>query len=57
MTVQELHGIVNEFKEDFKQFKKNDFHHLKCKVDWIFYSIITLLLGTIGSLVLLIIKK
>ena len=50
MTVKELY-------EMFENFKNNDFHHLKCKVDWIFYSIITLLLGTIASLVMLIIKK
>ena len=50
MTVKELHEI-------FKEFKTNDFQHLKTRVDWIFYTIIVLLGGTITSLVLLILKK
>ena len=33
MTVTELYELVKEFKKDFKDFKKNDFYHLECKVD------------------------
>ena len=33
MTVRELYDIVKEFKEDFGEFKKNDFCHLESKVD------------------------
>ncbi len=33
MTVKELFEYVKEFKEEFKEFKKNDFHGLEKKVD------------------------
>jgi len=38
------------------KFIENDFRHLRRKVDWIFYTLITLLLGIISGLVLLIIR-
>ena len=50
MNAKDVYDILCKFIE-------NDFMHLKRRVDWIFYSIITLLLGTIGSLLLLILKK
>lgn len=33
MTVKELFEYVKEFKEEFKEFKSNDFHDLEKKVD------------------------
>ena len=33
MTVKELFEYVKEFKEEFKDFKSNDFHSLEEKVD------------------------
>lgn len=49
MKIQELYDI-------FQHFVDNDFAHLRTKVDWLFYSIILMLLGIIGNLVLLIVK-
>jgi hypothetical protein len=33
MTVKELFEYVKEFKDEFKEFKSNDFTHLEEKVD------------------------
>jgi len=33
MTVKELFEYVKEFKEEFKEFKSNDFHELEVKVE------------------------
>ena len=48
---------IKDLEKRLDNFITNEFAHLRTKVDWIFYSIITLLLGTIASLVILIIKK
>ena len=45
MTTQELYEL-------FKEFKENDFRHLQKKVDWIFYLLITGLVGLVFDLVL-----
>jgi len=49
MTVKELHELLQHFID-------NDFKHLRSKVDWLFYSIILMLLGIITNLILVIIK-
>ena len=33
MDINGLHQIVNNLRDDFKDFKKNDFAHLSEKVD------------------------
>lgn len=33
MDINGLHEIVNNLRDDFKDFKKNDFTHLEEKVD------------------------
>jgi len=50
VTAKDVYDILCKFIE-------NEFHHVERKVDWIFYILITSLLATIGSLLLLIVKK
>jgi hypothetical protein len=50
MTVKELYEL-------FDKFKTNDFHHLKCKVDWLFYTLIGGLITIITGLIILIVSK
>ena len=53
MTSKELYELIQELKDDFKDFKKNDFTHLKRKVDWAF----ALLLGALVTLLVNIVAK
>jgi len=45
MTTKELYDL-------FKNFRDNDFCHLQKKVDWIFYLLITTLVGLVVDLLL-----
>ena len=63
MDINGLHQLIGYLREDFKIFKKNDFKHLRDKVDaqgrttvWLFITLIGGLLSIIGGLVLLIIR-
>ena len=51
MTVKELFEYVKEFKEEFKEFKSNDFHELEVKVDKI-GSRVAWIVGIISALTL-----
>lgn len=52
MTVQELYELLKEFKNEFYEFKHNEFVHLKSKVDWLLYSVISMLIALIVNLIL-----
>lgn len=43
---------VKELKDIFDDFKKNDFGHLRRKVDWLFYFAIATLTGLVVNLCL-----
>jgi len=49
MTAKDVYELLQQFIE-------NDFKHLRSKVDWLFYSIILMLLGIITNLILVIVK-
>jgi len=55
MTIKELLEYtkeeLKEIREEFLFFQVNDFHHLKKKVDWIFYFMLFVAASTIGTLV------
>lgn len=57
MDINGLHQLIGYLREDFKLFKKNDFGHLRDKVDKLFWVVITGLLATLGGLVLLIVRQ
>lgn len=48
---------ADEVYEILCKFIENDFAHLRKKVDWVFYTIITLLLGTIANLIIMLVKR
>lgn len=56
MTITELYGIVKEYKEDFDDFKNNEFYHLSKRVDKLLYALIAVFGGIIATLVAVIIK-
>ena len=51
MTVKELFEYVKEFKEEFKEFKSNDFHELEVKVEKISTKV-AWIVGIISALTL-----
>ena len=53
MKAEEVFEILND---KLDHFISNDFAHVRRKVDWIFYTLITLLLGIISGLVLLVLR-
>jgi len=50
MTIRELHELMQEFKAEFRDFKNNDFQHLKVKIDWLFAIGIASLLTLVANL-------
>ena len=51
MDINGLHQIVNNLRDDFKEFKKNDFHGLEAKVDKL-GSKVAWIVGIISALTL-----
>jgi len=49
MDLGGLHQLINYLREDFKDFKKNDFAHLEDKVDKLVVKI-ALIVGAISAL-------
>ena len=49
MDINGLHQLINYLREDFKDFKKNDFTHLSEKVDKLVVKI-ALIVGAISAL-------
>ena len=58
MDINGLHQIVNNLRDDFKDFKKNDFTHLSEKVDKLSTKIAWMLGGftVLNGLVWVLIK-
>lgn len=54
MTIKEL---VEEMREDFSRFYKNEFLHLRKKVDWIFIFMLTAAVTAISTLVIIIFNR
>jgi len=52
MDINGLHQIVNNLRDDFKDFKKNDFTHLSEKVDKLGIKV-GWIVGTISALTLI----
>lgn len=53
MDINGLHQLINYLREDFKDFKKNDFAHLEEKVDKLVVKI-CLIVGGISVLAVVI---
>ncbi len=49
MDINGLHQIVNNLRDDFKEFKNNDFAHLEEKVDKLVVKV-ALIVGGISAL-------
>jgi len=53
MDINGLHQIVNNLRDDFKEFKNNDFAHLEEKVDKLVVKV-ALIVGGISALAVVI---
>lgn len=53
MDIDGLHQLINFLRDDFKEFKKNDFAHLEEKVDKLVVRI-ALIVGGISALAVVI---
>jgi hypothetical protein len=57
VTLREVNQKVEDLRDDFKDFKENEFAHLVRRVEWILRIIITALLGLVGALISLILRS
>ena len=56
MNIDELHLLIGYLREDLNIFIKNDFCHLRDKVDNLLWVFITGLLAIMGGLIVLLVK-